>query len=229
MPSAEEFAEFFWEKKPLVVKDGARHWPALERWTLDYLKEKAGSSLVPVELGGTYLDADMERLDMPLASYVDYLASVPTSETPPRAAAAYMAQAQVPALCGDDAPRPSLCRSAGRGDAYATSVWLGPKGTVTPLHRDPYHNCLAQVIGRKRVLLFDPRLDGDFYASADRLQPNSSVVDAEAPDMDRFPRFPRDEGRAVVLDAGDVLYIPKRWWHHVRSLSRSLSVSFWWL
>ncbi|KAK1596471.1 JmjC domain-containing protein [Colletotrichum navitas] len=31
-----------------------------------------------------------------------------------------------------------------------------------------------------------------------------------------------------VLEAGDVLYIPIGWWHYVRSLSVSFSVSFWW-
>lgn len=28
---------------------------------------------------------------------------------------------------------------------HQRSIWLGPKGTQTPLHRDPYHNLLCQV------------------------------------------------------------------------------------
>jgi len=31
-----------------------------------------------------------------------------------------------------------------------------------------------------------------------------------------------------VLGPGDTLYIPVGWWHYVRSLSISFSVSFWW-
>lgn len=31
-----------------------------------------------------------------------------------------------------------------------------------------------------------------------------------------------------VLGPGQVLYIPIGWWHYVRSLSVSFSVSFWW-
>lgn len=31
-----------------------------------------------------------------------------------------------------------------------------------------------------------------------------------------------------ILEEGDMLYIPPKWWHYVRSLTTSLSVSFWW-
>lgn len=46
---------------------------------------------------------------------------------------------------------------AGRGDAYATNAWIGPPGTVSPLHRDPTDNLLAQLYGEKRVLLYSER------------------------------------------------------------------------
>ena len=31
-----------------------------------------------------------------------------------------------------------------------------------------------------------------------------------------------------ILEPGEMLYIPVGWWHYVRSLSVSFSVSFWW-
>ena len=34
---------------------------------------------------------------------------------------------------------------AARERLYQLNTWLGPAGTVTPLHRDPYLNLLCQV------------------------------------------------------------------------------------
>lgn len=31
-----------------------------------------------------------------------------------------------------------------------------------------------------------------------------------------------------ILEEGEMLYIPPKWWHYVRSLTMSFSVSFWW-
>lgn len=43
-----------------------------------------------------------------------------------------------------------------------------------------------------------------------------------------FPAFPRVPMFEAYLRPGDMLYIPPGWWHHVRALSPSFSVSFWW-
>lgn len=39
----------------------------------------------------------------------------------------------------------------GGAESVATNAWFGPGGTVSPLHNDPFHNLLAQVVGSKRV------------------------------------------------------------------------------
>jgi lysine-specific demethylase 8 len=53
-------------------------------------------------------------------------------------------------------------------------------------------------------------------------------VDVRAPDADRFPAFAEVPYVDVVLEPGDMLYVPPRWWHYVQSMDRSCSVSFWW-
>lgn len=55
---------------------------------------------------------------------------------------------------------------------------------------------------------------------------NVSMVDIEDPDLDAFPLFSRAKRFEVILGPGDVLYIPARCWHHVRSLSPSISLNF---
>ena len=63
----------------------------------------------------------------------------------------YMAQHplfdQVPELAADVRP-PEAVR---RGKLHSANAWLGPAGTVSPLHFDPQHNLLCQAVGSKYV------------------------------------------------------------------------------
>ena len=53
---------------------------------------------------------------------------------------------------------------------------------------------------------------------------NTSTVDIERPTA-AYAALAYWE---CVLEPGEMLYIPPRWWHYVRALDASASVSFWW-
>ncbi len=108
-------------------------------------------------------------------------------------------------------------------------LWLSAADIRSPLHQDLPDNLYAQLAGKKRVTLFSPDDTRHLHRQPlwSRL-PNFSQVDAEAPDLDRFPRFRRAQPIVVVLEPGDLLYVPRRWWHQMRSLERSVSLSTWW-
>jgi len=59
----------------------------------------------------------------------------------------------------------------------------------------------------------------------------ASLVDPDAPDLERFPRAAQAMGHAMTaeLGPGDAIYLPHMWWHHVRSLDPlSILVNYWW-
>ncbi|XP_065350020.1 bifunctional peptidase and arginyl-hydroxylase JMJD5-like isoform X3 [Cloeon dipterum] len=208
------------KETPIKLTNTIEHFPARKKWTLRYLLKVAGRRTVPVELGRDYTHAHWTQQLMPLGEFVrgHLLHESPIT--------GYLAQhslfLQIPRLM-DDLLVPDYC-----SEAPDMNVWLGPAGTVSPLHHDPKHNLLAQIRGYKRVLLFPAGIDGLYPYPGECLMANTSQVDPESPDPDRFPLFPATQGLSCLLAPGDVLYIPPKWWHHVRSLTPSLSVSYWW-
>lgn len=166
---------------------------------------------------------------------------------------AYLAQNELFPQVRNDVPIPQFCcdpkasHDIGKGMLYHTMLWMGPRHTVSPLHYDPLDNLLIQIVGWKRVLLFPPdctslSLDtprdatgegfGDkrwHHAGVDGNQYNTSAVDIENPDYDKYPEFKlAPVPFECTLGPGDALFIPKKWWHHVRSLDWSVSANIWW-
>lgn len=85
-----------------------------------------------------------------------------------------------------------------------------------------------QVVGRKYIRLYAPSTSASVYPHTQGMLTNTSRVDLDKVDQEEFPLFATAQFTECVLEAGDMLYIPPRWWHYVKALSRSFSVSFWW-
>jgi lysine-specific demethylase 8 len=86
----------------------------------------------------------------------------------------------------------------------------------------------AQVVGRKYVRLYDPQHTALLYPHESGMHTNTSRVDLHQVDESACPGFLQAPYTDVVLEPGDMLYMPPKWWHFVQSLTVSFSVSFWW-
>lgn len=120
-----------------------------------------------------------------------------------------------------------------RGRKMLVSLWLGNR-TRTAAHWDLPQNLACVVAGRRRFTLFPTEQVANLYVGPlDRTlagQP-SSLVDLDAPDLDRFPLFAEALACSEVaeLEPGDALYLPSLWWHGVRSEAEvGAMVNFWW-
>jgi hypothetical protein len=265
---------------PIIIEAALEHWPALHErpWrNPSYLLQQTlgGRRLVPIEVGASYTDSAWGQKIITFRDFMsNYMLSTNSStpslseETPQKG---YLAQhdlfAQIPSLRADisipdycyctPAPSPHLThiKPVATLEEPLLNAWFGPAGTVSPLHTDPYHNILAQVVGYKYIRLYAPTETERLYPrSVDEKgvdMSNTSLVDVdEARRMERevgqldangtlevesarkefdknFPGFLDAEYVEGVLAPGECLYLPVGWWHYIRSLTPSFSVSFW--
>jgi len=115
-----------------------------------------------------------------------------------------------------------------------TSLWIGSR-SCTATHWDRPANLACPVLGERLFLLFPPAAIGDLYMGPlDQTlagQP-TSLVDAEAPDFARFPRFAQalEQARLAVVGPGDALFLPPLWFHCVLSPAAiGAQINFWWI
>lgn len=110
-----------------------------------------------------------------------------------------------------------------------TALWLGPRGSTTGLHCDPDGvNLLCLLHGRKVFHIFPPS-ETPLLAMSRRFDSGarSSAIDLFADDVEtRFPQLSRAKRMRVEMEPGDILYVPRWWWHAVENLDVTVAVSY---
>jgi hypothetical protein len=211
--------------RPVVLTGVMDGWPALERWALDRLARDHGSRSVPaiaVDGGRPRFDATggVDYGEVRLADVIERI-----DERPARHYVVFRVNETLPQLA-EDWIAPVYTRSA---PWQHSRFWLAPPGVGGVLHRDLPENLYAQVVGRKHWWLVDRGATRSVYPHRPWSGvPNYSRADVEHPDLERFPRLADVEVHEVVLEPGELLYIPSRWWHQARSVDTSISVNLWW-
>jgi len=205
------------EGLPFLVADAVKRWP-LCALTPNDLRERFGDVPVRARIGdyvATAFAPDRAMRDMSLRDYLD-LGTAPDSELPPYVG--NLELRELNAMCH----WPSWFERMG-----PPRFWLGPARTVTPLHCDYDDNIFAQVWGSKRIFLAPPHHDAFLYTREANPVLFGSPFDPEAPDFDAFPLARQAAIVEVVVEPGDMLYVPAGWYHQVRALSFSLSSNRW--
>jgi len=230
--------------QPAVLRGLAAHWPAVQaarrsdEEIVGYLKrfrhERPVVAIVgEPEIGGRFFYADdfrklnFKRGTSPLDPFLDRLLR---DRGHPAPLAIAVQSEQFPELLpgfGDENEIDLVRRDV------VPRAWIGNRIRVAP-HYDLMENIGIVAAGRRRFTLFPPDQLANLYVGPFELTPAGtpiSLVDLDAPDLDRFPRFAEAmaTAQAAELEPGDAIYIPFHWWHGVDSLEPlNLFVNYWW-
>jgi hypothetical protein len=210
---------------PVVISDALQDWPLFKlsrEETLEHFAELQG-----ITRHGDYVKKTFStERDFRSTSMADFIASL-DNPAPKRADGeppAYMGNNILPARLMELIKYPPYF-----DPGIAPRIWIGPKGTLTPLHRDDTDNLFAQVWGQKTFTLAAPhhREALGTWSTAPQGGLDGCDFNPDAPDYDRFPKARDVTFMRVTLEAGDLLFLPEGWFHQVESVSTSLSVNFW--
>lgn len=227
--AASSRSEFFerWvaPRQPVVLAGLVADWPAVGRWSLEHLASAYPAvAVTTAQVAGGVVVMDRQRGLIQESEQIHAFIAALRAGARDRYLMAPLSE--LPAALRADAPPPAHLHGTTIQNA---KLWIGATGFVSSLHRDLADNLHAQVSGRKRFTLVAPRQSACVYPNSlfDGV-PNGCRVDVEHPDYARFPRLREAEMFVAELGPGDVIYIPRGWWHHVRTLELSISVNFWW-
>ncbi len=219
----EDFIEKYLKpRKPVVIRNMARKWPAYQKWTMDYMKEVVGDVEVPLydsSKADPSAPINASAAKMKFSDYIDLIRREPTDlriflfdpiKFAPKLLKDYIAPKEL---------------MGGFLDKYP-NMFFGGKGSVTFLHFDidMAHIFHTHFNGRKHILLFDYKWKERLYQI-----PYATYAledyDIENPDFTKFPALDGVEGIECFLEHGDTLFMPTGWWHWMKYLDGSFSIS----
>jgi hypothetical protein len=225
-PSADEFFRDYWAAhRPVVLTDATARWPALRKWTPAFFRRRFGGETIEITANreaDPFYDMNFRahRRRMRMDRFIDRVLAAGTSNDLYMVSNNHtMRRPRFRALLGDIRPPRDLFEPLTPG---ATSLWIGPAGTITPLHHDTTNILFAQLHGRKRIELVSPQ---ETALLLDPVHGFYSPVDLDGLAAAPHPALQQLLVKQVVLAPGDALYIPAGWWHRVTSLDVSISFS----
>ena len=216
----EEFMKTCYQKRvPVVFRGAACEWGAIKKWSPDFFEYNYGNQKIILNDNVGLADQKFEVLS--LADYVKQFKSrslkyLRFSDIVSRNKELledfdlrWLRRFNLPLSWGED-----------------VKMFMGIKGSLTPLHVGFSDFLFVQVMGQKKWIFYptnnrlflDARTERTlhYYSNANPY----NVIDKNYPLLKYAQPF------EVILNPGDVLWVPSLVWHHVENKSDSIGIRF---
>lgn len=210
--------EYLKPKRPVVFTDLVKDWPAVQKWTFDWLRETHGSIEVPLYDKHIH-DPDKYFKPAKVMSFGEYLTLIEQGPVDLRMFLFDIFK-KAPELA-NDIRFPTIMDGFLKGYKY---VFFGGEGSITGLHYDM--DCsnvfLTQFQTRKEVILYAPDQAARLYQLPFTVM---SKVDPINPDYEKYPAMKGLQGYHTILNHGETIFIPSLWWHYIRYIDGGFSLA----
>jgi lysine-specific demethylase 8 len=211
-------------RTPIQIHGLIDHWTA-RSWTFELLKEKLGDRTVKVLLelpkSGGVLEGGQESYEKKM-TFGDFVEKIHNNNGSPCYMGYSRANDFLQTYQNSYDFSPLTIPSKHDTD---TRLWIGSAGTCSGLHTDLKDNIFAQIVGKKRVFLVPFNQTHLVHPFIDNIV--NSQVDPDHYDFKKYPNFAKADVYSTIVGPGDVLFIPRGWWHYLRSESPSISINHW--
>ncbi|XP_046555323.1 2-oxoglutarate and iron-dependent oxygenase JMJD4-like [Haliotis rubra] len=246
MPSYEEFfLQYLLPNRPCVMSAkctegwrSRREWVQQGRPHLDFFISHFGSATVPVADCSQEKFSSHPKEEMSLKDYFKYWKEQTAS---PGAKCLYLKDwhfnREFPEYKAYTTP--VYFRSDWLNEFWDTRtderddyqfVYIGPKGSWTPLHADVFrsYSWSANICGRKKWIFFPP---GEEKCLTDVFgQLVYDVTSSELADQSRYPSYKHLQHRLEVYqEEGEIIFVPSGWHHQVFNVEDTISINHNWL
>ena len=228
--------EYFLTGKPVVLEGIASQWPAVKKWTFEYLLERCGQDDIDVLDGHNWKVQATPGADAVDASERGMKMRELLSAA--RSGSGWYGSFMELIHKHDDMRGDiewNFVRDYGCTSMQLpwqrnilAKMYVGGPLTSTSFHCAPVMNLYLQVYGRKRWVLVAPKFTPFMYPALSKGLNWQSRVDFRDPNYEEAPLYRYVDRYETVLEPGDVLWNPPWVWHGVQNLTESIAVSMWW-
>lgn len=215
--------EYYSTSQPVIITGMLDDWPARTLWNTANSRQKFGACEIEVQFDRNAdpeyeINSIAHKRTMQFGTYVDLVVtSGVTNDFYMTANNDVKNRASLAALWDATRTLPAYLHAGSERGFF----WFGPAGTITPFHHDLTNNLMAQVIGRKRVLLM-PACE---LTQIPNPRHCFTPVDGRAIDLHRFPQMADVQVLECVLEPGEILFLPVGCWHFFESLDIAATIA----
>ncbi|XP_039350199.1 HSPB1-associated protein 1 isoform X2 [Mauremys reevesii] len=215
-------------QQPAVFCNMVFNWPVLH-WNAKYLSEVLDGRTIRFRMGmknrdtAPQFETKCSYVEATLEEFLAWTSGQPTSFSRPFScydSSKYWAYADYKYIARIFEDKTEIFKDImwsdfgfpGRNGKEST-LWIGSAGANTPCHLDSYGcNLVLQIQGRI------PYEESSIF----------SKVNVVNPDLRHYPQFRKAQAHVVTLNPGQVLFVPRHWWHYVESVDPiTVSINSW--